>query len=435
MPTSQECSKSAAEDRFTSAVRPSGSRALVDSGRSGRIFMHTPEPASSPALYVGEAVKALTADGVIVHLVCPADHQALPELKRNPRVVLHLTAPRQIDSSLSLLAKVWRNASFLISSTSVLFASVRRRDVVNFQYVMHLPFGALFFLIARLRGCRIVFTSHDPLPHKWLMPAGLRWLERGALGWMYRVSDTILVHSKAGKRTILESFRVSSSKVEVIVHGPYELGQGLLPMPASDRLEILLFGAIRENKGLHVAIEAVQRLSEKGVNLRLTIAGRVLNRKEQAYWDGCRKLIDRHPQPIRLMEGFIPDQDLPALFASCHCLVLPYDNFHSDSGVAYMALANGRAWLATPAGGLGQMIESSEGGLLIETATVGAVEKTILQAIEMGNDALGDLGRNGTRWVLRECGWPKVSEQMCAVFESLVAPSTQLCPSANENAT
>ena len=421
------------EQPHASGVAARGAATLLDSPNSARIFMHTPEPVSSPALYVGEAVKALTADGVIVHLICPADHQALPELERNPRVVLHRTAPRQIDPGLGLLAKVWRNGKFLLSSNGVLLASAHRGDVVNFQYVMHLPFGALFFLSARLRGCRIVFTSHDPLPHKWLMPAGLRWLERGALAWMYRVSDTILVHSQAGKRTILDHFAVNSNKVEVIAHGPYELGQGVLPMPASGRLEILLFGALRENKCPHIAIRAVQNLTEKGKSVRLTIAGRVLNRKEQAYWNGCRTLIERRPEPIRLMEGFIPDTELPALFASCHCLILPYENFHSDSGVAYMALANGRALLTTPAGGLGQMIECSQGGLLIESATVESVEKTILKAIGMGTDALGELGSNGTQWVLRECGWPKVSEQMCAVFESLSAQNPQLYPSVSQD--
>ena len=99
-----------------------------------------------------------------------------------------------------------------------------------------------------------------------------------------------------------------------------------------------------------------------------------------------------------------------------------------------MALANGRALLATSAGGLGHMIDSSQGGLLIESATVESVEKAILKAIEIGTDALGKMGRNGTQWVLHECGWPKVSEQMCAAFNAVASQSPQLCPSVSEDA-
>lgn len=382
-----------------------------------RVFVHTPEPASSPALYVSAMTRALTEAGVPVHVICPADHQAMPEFEANPRVTVHPTAERNIYGATGLVGKVKSNARFLFSSAGVLFWAVRRGDIVNFQYILHLPFCALFFLFAWMRGCRIVFTAHDPLPHKWLFPAKLRWLERGALGWIYRISDVVLVHSEGGRKAILDNFKVAREKVQVIVHGPYELGAGELALPESEYFEVLMFGALRENKCQHLAIEAVQRLWRKGVKVRLTIAGRVLNRKEQAYWDGCLRMIEQAPEPIQLMQKFIPDEDLPALFRASHCLVLPYENFHSDSGVAFMALANGRPILSTRAGGLGELLALSEGGIAIESASVEAVEAAMLKAQESGAEQLKEMGRRGQDWVLRECGWGKVATQMREVFK------------------
>jgi glycogen synthase len=381
-----------------------------------RVFLHTPEPISSPALYVEALSRALTEEGIPVHVVCPGNHQALEALESNPLITVHPTVARSTDDRHGLLRKLLVNLQFLLSSLAVLFRSVRPGDIVHFQYSLHLPFGALFFLCARIRACKIVYTAHDPLPHKWMMPKKLRWVERCALAWMYRVSHTTIVHSEAGKRTILENFGESSAKVRVIVHGPYELGVGLLPMPNSDRLEVLLFGALRENKGTHLAIEAVQQLYRQGVRVRLTIAGSVPNRKERNYWDRCQELIRQCPQPMRLIEGFIPDEGLPKLFASCHCFLLPYTQFFSDSGVAFMALANGRPIVGTKAGGLSALLRESNGGLLIEEASVDAVCAALRQAVALGPEHLDHLGREGRAWVLRECGWPKVARQTLQVY-------------------
>lgn len=384
-----------------------------------RLFIHTPEPMSSSALYVAALTKALSDDGCIVHVICPANFEFLPDLAVTPRVVLHPTSARSVEAKAGVLSKVWRNLAFLFSSLTATLTCVQRGDVINFQHLFYPPLGALFVLAARIRGAKVILTAHDPLPHKWMLPPRLRWIERRSLAWTYRASTKILVHSEAGQATLRKEFGIAPERVGVIAHGPYELGHGMLPMPEAERLEVLMFGSLRENKCPHVAIEAVQNLHRKGIPIRLTIAGRVMNRKEQAYWDNCRGLIERDPAAIELMEQFIPDEQLPELFRASHCLILPYGNFHSDSGVAFMALANGRPILATPAGGLGRMIQDSKGGIPIESATVEAAEKAILDAVALGIPGLGAMGKRGTEWVLSECGWGKVSEQMRAVFASL----------------
>jgi len=61
-------------------------------------------------------------------------------------------------------------------------------------------------------------------------------------------------------------------------------------MQHSATLELLMFGALRENKGVHLAIAAVQSLYQQGVPVRLTIAGRVMNRDEAEYWERCTEL-------------------------------------------------------------------------------------------------------------------------------------------------
>lgn len=412
----------------TTSVLQSGSSAVASpeprssgSGsfhREERIFLHTPEPFSSAALYVEALSRAVTAEGTPIHIVCPSNHQFLEEFNRNPLITVHPTIARSTDGEQGFLGKVVVNVRFLLSSLAVLFCAVRRGDLVHFQYSLHLPFGALFFLCARVRGCKIVYTAHDPLPHKWKMPKKLRWVETGALAWMYRVSNIIIVHNEVGRRTILEQFGENSANLKVIPQGPYELGADTLPMPESEYLEVLLFGALRENKGAHLAIEAIQQLYKENVPIRLTIAGAVLNRNERDYWERCQELIRRCPQPIRLVEGFIPDEQLPELFASCHCFLLPYTQFFSDSGVASIALANGRPVIGTRAGGLGALLQASNGGLVIEEASADAIATALRQAVILGEQRLDQFGREGRAWILRECGWPKIARETLQVYSA-----------------
>jgi glycosyltransferase involved in cell wall biosynthesis len=383
---------------------------------SKRIFLHTPEPVSSPALYVDELARALTHSGLPVHVVCPQNHQALASFKSNPLITLHLTHERSTESVAGLFAKVRSNLHFLLSSCHALLRGVEPGDIIHFQYVLHFPFGALFFLCALLRRSTIAFTVHDPLPHKWLLPARFRAIEKGALAWSYRVSDVLLVHSESGKNTLVKNFPSIARKIRVIAHGPYELERPVPPPAQSDYLEVLLFGALRENKGAHLAIEAVQRLYAEGIPVRLTIAGRVLNRKEQPYWDSCRQLIGNCPGSIHLLEEFIPDNRLPELFGKCHCFLLPYTSFSSDSGVAFMALANGRPIISTKSGGLGSLLESSSGGIAIELPTATAVADALLAAVTLGGEKLEAMGRAGKAWVMEECCWPKVAQQTLEIY-------------------
>jgi len=394
----------------------------------GRIFLHTPEPFSSAALYVEALCRSVTAEGTPLHIVCPSNHQCLEKFGQNPLITLHPTMARSTDDRHGLLGKVVVNLRFLFSSLGVLFCAIRRGDLVHFQYSFHLPFGALFFLCARVRGSKIVYTAHDPLPHKWMMPKKLRWVERCALAWMYRVSDTIIVHNEVGKRTILEQFGENSAKLKVIAQGPYELGAGTLAMPKSEYLELLLFGALRENKGAHLAIEAIQQLYREEVPVRLTIAGAVLNRNERNYWDRCQELIQKCPQPIRLIEGFIPDEQLAELFASCHCFLLPYTQFFSDSGVASIALANGRPVVGTRAGGLGALLEASNGGLVIEEASTDAVAAALRRAVILGPERLDEFGREGRAWILSQCGWPKIARETLQVYSAQMSAAPTVTP-------
>ena len=387
-----------------------------------RVILHTPEPASSAALYVEALAGALAAAQTPLCVVCPGNHQAREAMQHDPLIDVRACRDRDTRVNVSLFAKIVANLRFVAASAKTLLGATRPDDIVHLQYILRPPFGLIFLLCARVRRARIVLTVHDPLPHKFLFPRGLRGLERMSIGWAYRWSDVLIVHSEAGKRTLVEKFDVHPKSIRVIPHGPYELKKKVRPCAEPNRLEVLFFGSLRENKGLHLAIESVQTLAAEGVPVRLTIAGQVVNRNEEAYWKRCRALIDPASSAVRLIENFIPYEDLADLFSNCHCFLLPYTTFSSDSGVAYMALANAKPIVTTEAGGLGWLLENSRGGIRIAEASVAGVSEALRQALALGPANLDRQGRVGSEWVLRECGWPRVARETQDVYSELSPP-------------
>ncbi len=382
---------------------------IKENKSSGRVILHTPEPSSAAALYVEELSTALASAGVPIIVVCPANHQAIPSLSKFPSITIRTCLSRDTRGEVSFFQKIVGNLRFVLSSALTLFHAAEASDIVHFQYILHLPFGLIFFLCAWLRRAHILFTVHDPVPHKFLFPRGVHWVELITIGWAYRWADALIVHSEAGKRKLIERFSVPAHKIAVIVHGPYRLNKEVRRCEETARLEVLFFGSLRENKAPHLAIEAVQNLAARGVPIRLTIAGQVVNRNEEAYWAKHRTLIDEKAGAVQLIERFVPDEALADLFSTCHCFVLPYTSFSSDSGVAYMAMANGKPIIATRAGGLGWLLEQSRGGIAIDEASVEGVTDALRKAVGIGPAAIERIGEAGLEWMLANCGWDGVA--------------------------
>lgn len=386
------------------------------------VVVHTPEPSDGAALYVSELVKAL-AGGVRVALFCPRNFDYASEVRAAGARII--ACPVRTVSPAGLPIRLWRNIKFAAQTAALQFRAVNRGDVVHFQFPIHLPLGFLFFLLVPLKRARIVLTAHDPLPHKWRFPAGLRSLERAMLGAAYRLCDGIVVHNEAGRNTLVREFGCDDNRIFTIPHGPLSprglnLSNPPVQRPPEDCLRLLCFGAIRENKGIHLAIQAVQKLnSESGLHVHLTIAGRVDGSDHAKYWESCKSLISQDPRPFEVMERFIRDGEIASLLEDNHAALLPYSDFVSESGVAALALSHARPIIATAAGGLTQLLTESGGGIHIETATVDSVAKAIRIAIKLGRERLLSMGRDGCRYISSQRSWQSIAIKTTEMYRKL----------------
>lgn len=117
-----------------------------------------------------------------------------------------------------------------------------------------------------------------------------------------------------------------------------------------------------EGKGIHVLLEAAALAAERGVDLRLRLAGR----GEGDYATRLREIADRPALAGRVeFLGLLPQVGLDGLLRESHVFAFP-SMWHEPYARAPMeAMAFGLALVATDAGGTPEQFEDGESGILV----------------------------------------------------------------------
>jgi glycosyltransferase involved in cell wall biosynthesis len=252
-------------------------------------------------------------------------------------------------------------------------------------------------LAAGLARRPYALTIHDPVLHPGDRPPPrtTRWARR----LLRRRAALVFVHSEE-LREELSEVGGTSAPIEVVPHGVGRPEPA--PLPAGDSL--LFFGRMSHYKGLDVLLDAMPRVWERRPEATLTVAG--------------EGEIPEHPvladRRVRRRIEHVPEQDLPALFAACTCLVLPYRQA-SQSGVGSLAREHGRAVIATRVGGLPELV-GPDWGRIVAPEDPEALAGAILELL--GTPGLAEAMGRAAAESLRESSWRAVAERTVAAYRA-----------------
>jgi glycosyltransferase involved in cell wall biosynthesis len=195
------------------------------------------------------------------------------------------------------------------------------------------PYARLFHatehLLLPLRGVPTVLTVHDlifrryPQHHKPLN----RWYLNLTMPLFCRRADHIIAVSEQTKRDIMTAYGVAAQKITVIheAAGAHFCPQSPAAVAAVREryglpMRYLLFvGTIEPRKNLGRVLQAFERLQDEGLADALVIAGK----RGWLYDEFFARLEASPAKRAVLFPGFIPDEDLPAVYAGAAALVFP----------------------------------------------------------------------------------------------------------------
>jgi glycosyltransferase involved in cell wall biosynthesis len=249
-----------------------------------------------------------------------------------------------------------------------------RPDIIHFQWLPIPVFDCFVVYLLKLSTkTKIVFTSHNSTAFHGSPTS--RWQK---IGWKlpYKVFECIQVHSQDTAKKI--SVNVGD-KVNIFVapHGPIKLAGCDVDSFRAERkvcFELLIFGAIKEYKGVELAIEALLILQRKDVVLRVcgnfSYSPEIIKRTEVIGLIGSGNLA--------IIDRYIPDKELNYYIDRSDVCLYPYHEIDS-SGALSICLAKGKPVLVSNIPGLIGPLNEGEFGLVFEVGD----SKSLADAISL----------------------------------------------------
>ena len=355
-----------------------------------RVIMYEPNGRGGHALYTLRLVNALAQDGCTVHLCTTHDYAYRDRLSPSVDLV-DVLAPRR-----------WMQANRLTRAFRQIVDTGRRNrlvkqlgpEVIHLQVVYPaLDWWALRWLRSYNKPS-IVITVHNVIPHE------ASWFRSPeVVRQSYSLASGIVVHSTGLARKLSRDFALEVP-ISVIPFGPHvydgirvtrSAARESLGIPQSAYV-VLLFGVLRPNKGLLVALGGLQHIGP-GVPVRLLVAGSASAKQrtqvQRLVTDlGVRDRVDLHL-------GYVPDSKVAYYYGACNVVALPYTSFEAQSGVLIDAYAFERPVIVSNVGALGETVREDRTGLVIEKGDAGAFAQAIRDAYNM------QLGIEENNWAMR----------------------------------
>lgn len=275
-----------------------------------------------------------------------------------------------------------------------------------------MPFFAPAFASAvgplRRRGTRVVLVCDNLLPHE------PRFYDRAFSDWMMRNSDGYLVMSESVEHD-LDTLKRGAPRRRVPhpFYAQFDRGRWTRETArASLGLSgdvALFFGYVRHYKGLDTLLAAWKSVRASRPGATLVVAGEFYE-KPAAY-----EALAAAAGGVKLLNRYIPDDEVEALFRAADVTVLPYRS-GTQSGVTHVSYALGVPVIATTVGGITETVRDGETGLTCPPEDPAALAATIVRFFA---ERLGERMAGPIAALRAEHSWEALARETVALVDEL----------------
>jgi glycosyltransferase involved in cell wall biosynthesis len=292
-----------------------------------------------------------------------------------------------------------------------------------------LPFFGPAFASAvgplRARGTRVMLVCDNLVPHE------RRPFDMVFTRWMLRNSDGYLVMSESVERD-LDRLKPGAPRRRV-AHPLYAQFDRRRYTRESARARLglegevaVFFGYIRHYKGLDTLLEAWPAVRARRA-VTLVVAGEpyedmapyraLAERANAAARSPATGGAPSGPavDAVRLLDRYLPDDEVEALFKAADVVVLPYRSA-TQSGVTHVAYALGVPVITTDVGGLAETVRPGETGLVVPPEDPAALAEAVVRFFA---DRLGPRLCEGVRSLQHEHSWEVLADRVIELGDQL----------------
>lgn len=284
-------------------------------------------------------------------------------------------------------------------------------DIIHVQWPIPNGLGALF--LKKIYRIPYINTIHGEEVY-----LSKRYHTLFALKRLVNNSTKTITNSSATRNSCLEN-GLEKRKIDIIPFGvDVNFYRPLEANKNENIFQVLSVGYLIERKGFEYLIKAIQEVLKKHVNVRLTIVGSGPLEKMLKYLIKKLELKDN----VKIMKN-ISDEELLHLYNFSDLFVLPsiVDSQGNTEGLGVVlleAMACGLPVIGSDVGGIPDIIQDNETGLLVTQKESLELSGAILNLIENENlrKKLAINGYNRVRW---KFSWEKIAEKYLKVYNSI----------------
>jgi D-inositol-3-phosphate glycosyltransferase len=260
----------------------------------------------------------------------------------------------------------------------------------------------------RRRGTKVVLVCDNLIPHE--RRPGDRELTR----FMLNRSDGYLVMSDSVERD-LDTLKPRAPRRRVAhpFYAQFDRGRWTRESARAHLgLEgevVAFFGYVRRYKGLDILLRAWPRVRARRP-ATLVVGG-------EYYEDAApyRALAAAAGESVRMLDHYLPDDEVEALFKAADVVVLPYRSA-TQSGVTHVAYALGVPVITTDVGGLSETVRPGVTGLVVPPENEEALANAIISYFERG---MGASLRAGVEALRASHSWSALADAAISLGDEL----------------
>ncbi len=240
-------------------------------------------------------------------------------------------------------------------------------------------FGCVIFLLKLFTKTRVIYLIDNIEFHeKWILGNFLTKFALRKADKLITLSDSVFNDAKRlfPKKNIVSGFHPPYSCYNF---QKYDKQKAKGELKLEENTVILFFGYIKPYKGLDILLEAFPLILKAIPNSHLLIVGEIYGSAEK-YDELIRK--NDLLKDITFVRDFVADGEIEKYFKAADVLALPYKQA-TQSGVAQIGYDFGLGAVATPTGGLPEMVIHQKTGIVAKSTSCEDFAEAIIDYFEL----------------------------------------------------
>ena len=304
------------------------------------------------------------------------------------------------------------NVSCCLSFRNIKVIKDIKPDIIHLTTPMIPPLAIFLKLYGIDRSWPIIYTKHGIYSNSGFI---LKLLEENMVNAFENVLKykKVIVHTKNDMDVLIGTGRFPKQSLGIVPHGVYNMftEYGATGTTKEEQHTILFFGNIRQYKGLEFLIKAAPIIADAVPGVKIIVAGEGdLSPYGEAIND--QGIFEVH-------NSFIPDEEVAELFRRSEVVVLPYSKMSGQSGILNIALAFEKPVVATDVGGISEVVEDGNTGLLVKPGNVSELAMALVKLLK--DDNMRCTFRANLANAASKLSWDNIARQYIDIYRSILS--------------